>query len=145
MLALPSLCQRLAEIFVVALAVVGGVVNDRDRLVAELGDQLGVRVVLVDHGAVDAMHLFILVAIGDVGQHRAPHDHRKAELVIGVDGGDRRRRAIMRRAGDDVLVSGHLGRNLHRDVRLALVIEHHELVFVFRVRIGIAQTHGEVG
>ncbi len=133
-LGLADLGQRLAEIFVVTLAVVGGVVDHRDGLVAELGDQLGVGVVLVDHRAVDAMHLRVLVAIGDVGQHRAPHDHRKAELVIGVDGRDRGRRAIVRGAGDDVLVGRHLGRDLHRHVRLALVVEHDELVFVFRLR-----------
>ena len=144
-LGLADLGQRLAEIFVVALAVVGGVVDHRDGLVAELGDQLGVGVVLVDHRAVDAMHLGIFVAIGDVGQHRAPDDHRKAELVIDVDGRDRGRRAIMRRAGDDVLVGRHLGRDLHRDVRLALVVEHDHLVFVFRLGIGVAQPHREVG
>ena len=140
-----ELGERLAEIFVVALAVIGGVVDHRDGLVAELGDQLGIGVVLVDHGAVDAMNLGILVAIGDVGQHRAPDDHRKAELVIDVDGRDRGRRAIMRGAGDDVLVGRHLGGDLHRHVRLALVVEHDQLVFVFRLRIGIAQLHRQIG
>src|SRR5262245_52321707 len=142
---LADLGQRFAEIFVVALAVIGRVMNDRDRLVAELGNQLGVRVILVDHGAVDAMHFFILVAIGDVGQHGAPHDHRKAELVIRVDRGDCGRRAVVRRAGDDVLVFGDLGRDLHRDIGFAFVVEHDELVLIFRIRIGIAQAHGQVG
>ena len=140
-----DLGQRLAEILVVALAVVGGVVDHRDGLVAELGDQLGVGVVLVDHRAVDAMHLGILVAIGDVGQHRAPHDHRQAELVIDVDRRDRGRRAIVRGGGDDLLVGRHLGGDLHRHVRLAFVVEHDELVFVFRLGVGVAQLHGEIG
>src|SRR5262249_26970273 len=113
-------------------------------LVAELRNQLSVGVVLVDHGAVDAVHLVVLVAVGDVGEHRAPHDHGKAELVIGVNGGDRGRRAIMRRAGDDVLVGRHLGRDLDGDVRFALIVEHDHLVFVFGFRVGIAQPDGEV-
>ena len=50
----------------------------------------------------------------------------------------------MRRGADDLPVRGHLGRNLHRDVRLALVVEHDQLVFVFRFGIGIAQPHREV-
>jgi len=144
-LGLADPCQRLAEILVVALAVVGGVVDHRNGRVAEARDQLGVGVVLVDHGAVDAMHFRILVAVGDVGQHRAPHDHREAEFVIGVDRRDCGRRAIVRGAGDDLLVGRHLGRLLHGDVRLALVVEHHQLVFVFRLRIGIAQPHREIG
>ena len=45
----------------------------------------------------------------------------------------------MRRPGDDFLVGRHLGGDLHRHVRLAFVVEHDELVFVFRFRIGIAQ------
>jgi len=105
----------------------------RYSLVPELRDQLGVRVILVDHGPVDAVHLFVLVAIGDVGQHRTPHDHRKAELVICVDCGDRSRRAVVRCSGDDVLVGGHFGRDLHRDVRLAFIVEYDEFVFVFRI------------
>ena len=31
------------------------------------------------------------------------------------------------------------------DVRLALVVEHNQFVFVFRLRVGIAQPHGEIG
>src|SRR5581483_5081777 len=100
--------ERLAEVFVVALAVVGGVVNHGDGFEAEPRDELGVGVVLVDHGAVDAVHLVVLVAVGDVGQHGAPHDHREAEFVVGVDGGDRGRRAVVRGAGDDLLVGRHL-------------------------------------
>ena len=48
----------------------------------------------------------------------------------------------MRRPGDDFLVRRHLGGDLHGHVRLAFVIEHDELVFVFRFRIGIAQFDG---
>jgi len=48
-------------------------------------------------------------------------------------------------AGDDILVGRHLGGDLDRHVRLALVVEHHQLVFVFRLRIRVAQLHGEVG
>ena len=51
----------------------------------------------------------------------------------------------MRRAGDDLLVGRHLGRDLHRDVRLALVVEHDHLVFVFRLGVGVAQLDREVG
>ena len=140
-----ELGERRAEILVVALAVVGGVVDDREGLVAELGHQFGIGLVLVDHGAVDAMHLGIFVAVGDVGQHRAPDHHRQAELVIDVDGRDRGRRAIVRRRRDDLPVGRHLGGDLHRHVRLALVVEHHVLVLVFRLAVGIAQPHREVG
>ncbi len=122
-----------------AFAVIGGVMNYCYGLVAELGDQFRIGVVLVDHRAVDAMNLRIFVAVGDVGQHGAPHDHRKSELVIGVDGRDRGRRAIMRGGGDDVLVGRHFGGDLHRDVRLALIVEHDQLVFVFRLGVGVAQ------
>ena len=80
--------QRFAEVLVVALAVVGGIVDHREGLVAEAGQELGVGLVLVDHGAVDAMDLGIFVAVGDVGQHRAPYHDRQAELVIGIDRGD---------------------------------------------------------
>ena len=127
-----------------ALAVVGGVVDHRHGLEAKPGDQFRVGIVLVDHRAVDAMNFRILVAIGDVGQHGAPHDHRKTELVVDVDGCDRRRRAIMRGAGDDVFVGCHLGGDLHRDVRFALIVEHDQLIFVFRLGVGIAQLHGQI-
>ena len=70
-------------------------------LEAEAGHQLGRDLVLVDHGAVDPVHLRKLVAVGDVGQHRAPHHHRQAEPVVGFDRGDRRDRAIVRDRGDD--------------------------------------------
>ena len=50
----------------------------------------------------------------------------------------------MRCAGNDLLVCRHLGRNLHRHIRLALVVEHHELVFVFRFWIGVAEPDREV-
>src|SRR5215831_14514855 len=59
--------ERFAEVLVVPLAIVGCVVDDGESLVAEFRHKLGVGLVLVDHGAVDAMHLGILVAVGDVG------------------------------------------------------------------------------
>ncbi len=80
--------QRLAEIFVMPFAVIGGVVNHSDGLITEIRDQLRIGVVLVDHRAIDAVNFRVLVAIGDVGQHRAPDDHRKSKLVISVDGRD---------------------------------------------------------
>src|SRR6185437_9123570 len=110
--------------------------DHRYGLVAELRDQFGVGVVLVDHRAVDAMDLGIFVAVGHVGQHGAPDDHRKAELVIGVDGGDGGHRAIVRGAGNDVVLGRHLGGDLNRDVGLAFVVEHDEVVLVFGLRIG---------
>ena len=140
-----QLSQRRAEILVVALAVIGGVVDNREGLVAELRQQLGVGVVLVDHGAVDAMHLGIFVAVGDIGQHRAPHHNRQAELVIHADRGDRGRGAIVCRRSDNFLVCRHPGGDLNRHVGLAFVVEHNELVLVFRLRVGVAQAHREIG
>ena len=137
--------EGLAEILVVALAVVGGVMDHRDGLVTELGDQRRVGFILVDHRAVDAMNLCILVAVGDVGKDSPPHDHRKAELVVGVDGRYCGRRAVVRRSSNDLVVGGHLGRGLHGDVRLAFVVEHDELVVVFGLCIGVAQLHRQIG
>ena len=71
--------------------------------------------------------------------------NRQSELVVDIDGRDRSRRAIVRGAGDDILVGRHLRRDLHRDIRLALVVEHDNLVFIFRLGIGIAQPHREIG
>ncbi len=127
------------------LAVIRRVVDHRDILETDLGDELGIGVVLVDHGPVNAMHLRILGAVGDVWQHRAPHDDRKAEFVINIDRSDRGGGAIMRGRGDDFLVRRHLGGDLHGHVRLAFVIEHDEFVFVFRLRIGVAQFDGKIG
>ena len=114
-------------------------------LEAEARHQLGRDLVLVDHGAVDAMHLGELVAVGDVGQHGAPHHHRQSEPIVGLDRGDRRHRAIVRDRCDDAAVRARLGRHLHGDVRLAFVVEHDELVFVFRLRVGVAQPDRELG
>ena len=134
-----------AEVLVVAFAVVGGVVDDHPGLVAEPGHEIGGRVVLVDHGAVDAVDLRVVVAVGDVGQDRAPDDHRQAELVIGVDRADRDRRAVVGDPGHDVVVGGGLGRHLDADVRFALVVEHDHLVLVLGVRVGIAQPDRQIG
>src|SRR5438128_1987565 len=79
----------LAEILVVALAVIGGVVDDRPGLEALVDHELRRRLVLVDHGAVDAVDLLVIVRVGDVGQHRAPDDGGQSELVEGIDGGHR--------------------------------------------------------
>ncbi len=114
-------------------------------LEAEAGHQLGRDLVLVDHGAVDPVHFRKLVAVGDVGQHRAPHHHRQAEPVVGFHRGDRRDRAIVRDRGDDRAVGARLGRHLHGDVRLALVVEHDQLVFVLGFRVGVAQLDRELG
>jgi hypothetical protein len=70
----PPFSVVLAEILVVALAVVGGVVDHHPALVAELGHEISCDVVLVDHRAVDPVDLRVVVAVGDVRQHRTP-DH----------------------------------------------------------------------
>ena len=90
------------------------------------------------------MHLGKFVAVGDIGQYRAPHHHRQAEPVVGLDRRDRRDRAIVRDRRNDAAVGACLGRRLHRDVRLAFVIEHQELVFVFRIGIGVAELDREI-
>ena len=51
----------------------------------------------------------------------------------------------MRGAGDELPVRRHLGRDLHGDVRFALVVEHDHLVGVFRLGVGVAKLHREVG
>ena len=51
----------------------------------------------------------------------------------------------MRRRRDDVLVGRHLGGLLNGHVGLAFVVEHEELVLVFRFCIGVAQPHREIG
>ena len=90
--------EVFAEVLVVALAVVGGVVDDRPALELELGHELRRRLVLVDHRAVDAMHLLVVVRVGDVRQHCAPHHDRQAELAIDVHGGHRDGGAVVRHA-----------------------------------------------
>jgi len=50
----------------------------------------------------------------------------------------------MRRARDDFSIRRHLGRDLHRHIGLALVVEHDQVVGVFCLGIGIAQLHGEI-
>src|SRR3569833_2329106 len=110
-LGLADLGERLAEVFVVALAVVGRVVDHRHGGEAELGNQLRIGIVLVDHRAVDAMNLGVLVAIGDVGQHSAPDDHREAEFVIGVDRRDRGRGAIKHNTNKKNQNNHQLGRD----------------------------------
>jgi hypothetical protein len=120
-------------------------VDHCEGLVAELRQQLGVGIVLVDHGAVDAMHLGILVAVGDIGEHRAPDHNRQAELVIDVDRGDRGRGAIVCCRSDNRFVCCHPGGDLNRHVGLAFVVEHNELVLVFRLCVGVAQANREIG
>ncbi len=71
-------------------AVIGRVMDYSHSLIAELRDQFGIGVILVDHCAIDAMHFRILVAIGDVGQHGTPNDDRKSKLVIDIDRRNRR-------------------------------------------------------
>ena len=51
----------------------------------------------------------------------------------------------MRGAGDDVLVGRHLGCDLDRDVRLALVVKHDQLVLVLCLGVGISQLDGKIG
>ena len=104
----------------------------------------GVGLVLVDHRAVDAMDLLEVVGVGDVGEHRAPHHRRHAELMVDVDRGDGDGGAIMGDAADHVAVGRRLGGDLHRHVRLALVVEDDRLVGVFRLGVGVAQLHREV-
>ncbi len=43
------------------------------------------------------------------------------------------------------LVGPGLGRDLDAGVRLALVVEHHQVVLVLRLRIGVPQLHREIG
>ena len=137
--------QLLAEVLVVALAVVGGVVDHHPGLVAEVGHQIGRDLVLIDHRAVDPVDLRVVVAVGDVGQHRAPDHDRQAEAMVGVDRGDRDRRAVVRDARHDLAIGARLGRRLHPGVRLALVVEHHHLVLVLGAFVLVAQLDGEVG
>ena len=142
----PPFCLDVfREIFVVALAVVGGVVNDHPLLESEAGHQFGGDLVLVDHRAVDPMHFRIFGAVGDVGENRAPDHHRQPETVVGLDCRDRRCRAIMRGGRDHRAVGAGLGRHLHRDIGLALVVEDDKLVFVFGPGVGVAQFHRELG
>jgi hypothetical protein len=47
--------------------------------------------------------------------------------------------------GDDVLIGRHFSGDLNRHVRLALVVEHHQLVFVLRLGIRVAQLDREIG
>src|SRR5712692_2632476 len=141
----PELRQVLGEVLVVALTVVGGVVNDHPALEFHAGHELRRHLVLVDHGAVDAVHLRVLVAVGDVGQHRAPHHHREAELVIGVYRRDGGHRAVVRDARDDGVVGSRLGRRAHGGIRLALVVEAHQLEAVFRLGVLVAQAHRKIG
>src|SRR5690606_12567046 len=105
----------LGEVLVVALAVVGGVVDHHPGLVAQAGHQLGRGLVLIDHGAVDPVDLRVVVAIGDLRQDRTPDDDRQAETVVGVDRGDRHRRTVVGHARDHPAVGARLGRNLHGD------------------------------
>ena len=91
------------------------------------------------------MHFLVVVAVGDVGKHRAPDDDRQAELVIDVDRGDGHRRAVMGGGGDDVLVGAQFRRRQDADVGLAFVVEHDELVFVLGLGVGVAQAHRQVG
>jgi hypothetical protein len=138
------LLEELAEVFVVALAVVRGVVDHGPLLVAQAGHELRRDVVLVDHRAVDAMDLLEVVGVGDVGQHRAPHHGGHAEAVVHAGGGHRHRGAVVRDAGDDAAVRRDLGGDLHAHVRLAFVVLGDQLVRVLRLRVGIAQPDGQV-
>src|SRR5690606_41946975 len=101
--------------------------------------------VLVDHGAVDPVDLRVVVAIGDLRQDRTPDDDRQAETVVGVDRGDRHRRTVVGHARDHPAVGARLGRHLHGDVRLALVVEHHHLVLVLGALVLIAYLDREDG
>ncbi len=136
--------QVLAEVLVVALAVVRGVVDHHPFLVLHAGHELCRDLVLVDHGAVDAMDFGELVGVGDGGKHRAPDDDRQAELVVRVHRGDRGHRAVVRHAGDDRIVRGRLGRHLHRDVGLALVVQADEFVGVFGLGVLVSQAHRQI-
>ena len=46
---------------------------------------------------------------------------------------------------DHRAVGARLGRHLHRDIGLALVVENEKLVFVFGLGVGVAQFHRELG
>ena len=73
------------EILVVAFAVVGGVMDHGPLFVLQARHEFGGDLVLIDHGAVDAMHFLVVVCVGYFRQHRAPDDDREAEAVIHVD------------------------------------------------------------
>ena len=133
------------EVFVVAFAVVGGVMDDDPLLVLEAGHELGCDFVLIDHRAVDAVHFLVVVRVGHVRKDCTPHDDRQSKAVIDIDRTHRHRRAVMGNAGDDPAVGSRLGGNLHADVRLAFVIQDHKLIVVSGIRIGISQSYGEVG
>jgi hypothetical protein len=109
------------------------------------GHQFRGDLVLVDHRAVDPMHFRIFGAVGDVGENRAPDHHRQPETVIGLDRRDRGGRAIMGGGRDHRAVGAGLRRHLHRDIGLALVVEHDQLIFVLRLGVGVAQLHRELG
>ena len=137
--------QVLAEVLVVALAVVGRVVDHHPGLVAELGHEVGGGVVLVDHCPVNPVDLRVVVAVGDFGQDRAPDHDRQAEAVIGIDGGNGDRRTVMGDSCHHLAIGAGFGRRLHAGVRLALVVEHHHLVLVFGALVLIAELDREVG
>jgi hypothetical protein len=48
-------------------------------------------------------------------------------------------------AGDDLPVGRHLGRDLNRDVRLALIVKHDQLVLVLCLGVGISQFDRKIG
>ena len=128
-----------------AFAVVGCVVNDCPGFEFQPGHHFRRDLILIDHRAVDAIDFFVVVGVGDVRQHRAPYDDRQSELVINVHRADGHRRAIMRDTGDDGFIGRGFGSDLYADVGLAFVIEREHFIVVFRFRIGIAQTNGEIG
>ncbi len=57
--------QKFREKPVVAFAIIGSVVNNDPGLVPLVQHEIGGDVILVDHRTVDAMHLFVIVAVSD--------------------------------------------------------------------------------
>lgn len=136
--------EIFAEIFVLSLAVVGGVVNDNVFQETLLGEELRCELAFIDHRPVDAMNFVVVVAIGDLGQDGAPHHDRQSEPGIGINRRDAYGRAIVGHTGDDATIRCGLGCDLDADIRLAFVVQGDELENVLCRWVGVSQLHGQL-
>ena len=77
-----ELLEELRKVLSMALAVVRDVMDDGDISVALAVHEFGSLLVLVDHGAGRTENFLVVIAVGDIRLHGAPHNGRHLKAVV---------------------------------------------------------------
>ena len=122
--------EKFVKLFVERGAIGGRVVDDAKRFIAELSHDRCADAGLISGITDDAIDL-LEARLRDLRRDCGESDHRKAELVEDPNRCHSHRRAIVGNGRRHFRIGADLGDRLDADIRLALIVERHEFVFVF--------------